>query len=83
MKKIIVDVNYIKLRFPINELYEVGFLKSKTDFKDIEKRICTYFGFKDIHEYDKGLAELGLIDKPVLINHGDINHLGDEWSRKN
>jgi hypothetical protein len=77
------DKAYIKSRFDIRGLYKAGFLRNTVDFDYIEKRICTFFGFKDIHEYDIGLTELGLLDKPVLLKTTDITKLGDEKSRKN
>lgn len=43
---------YILENFPINELYRVGFFKSKTDFKHMEKRICERFGIKNVFMYE-------------------------------
>ena len=34
---------FIDENIPIKELFKAGFLKSKTDYNDIEKRVCTFF----------------------------------------
>lgn len=44
---------YIDANFDIKNLYKAGFLKSKTDYDYIEKRICWFFGFKNIFEWEK------------------------------
>lgn len=43
---------FIRSRIPINDLYRIGFFKSKTDLKHIEERICEFFGIKNIFMYD-------------------------------
>ena len=43
---------YIEERFDLETLYEIGFIKSKTDFDEIEKRICDWFDLDDIKDYD-------------------------------
>lgn len=52
-----VTEEWIRERFDIEELYKIGFLKTKTDFKAIEERIVTFFGFKSIYEWDRIMDE--------------------------
>jgi HTH-type transcriptional regulator / antitoxin HigA len=56
-----VTEQWIREHFDIEELYNIGFLKTKTDFKEIEKRICTFFGFKSIYEWDHIMDEQKLL----------------------
>jgi len=43
--------SYILSNFDIKNLAKSGFLSSKTDFEEIEKRIVTFFGLKSIFHY--------------------------------
>ncbi|SDE64883.1 hypothetical protein SAMN05216464_10890 [Mucilaginibacter pineti] len=43
--------SYILSTFDIKSLAKSGFLTTKTDFDQIEKRIVTYFGLKSIFQY--------------------------------
>jgi hypothetical protein len=43
--------SYILSNFDIKNLAKSGFLSSKTDFDEIEKRIVTFFGLKSIFHY--------------------------------
>jgi len=43
---------FIETRFDIDSLREIGFLKTEKTTEEIAKRICTFFGFKTIFEYD-------------------------------
>lgn len=52
-----VTEQWIRDRFDIEELYNIGFLKTKTDFKEIENRIVTFFGFKNIYEWGRIMDE--------------------------
>jgi len=42
---------FIDENIPVKELYKAGFLKSKTDYNDIEERVCTFFGLQNIYQY--------------------------------
>lgn len=44
--------NFILRHFDIEQLYKIGFLKSKTDFDVIEKKITNYYNLDSIYEYD-------------------------------
>jgi HTH-type transcriptional regulator/antitoxin HigA len=44
---------FIKDNFDLPVLKKAGFIKSITDFEEIEKRIITYFGLSSIFEYKK------------------------------
>jgi hypothetical protein len=43
---------FIKSRFPINDLKKIGFFHKNDSFEDMERKICRYFGLKNIYEYD-------------------------------
>lgn len=43
--------SFIVANFDVKTLAKFGFLSSKTDFDEIEKRICKYLGLKNIYEY--------------------------------
>lgn len=43
---------FIRDNFDIKELYKIGFIKTKTDFVEIERRICEFFELKNIYMYD-------------------------------
>ncbi len=43
--------SYILANFDIKNLAKAGFLKTKTDFEEIEKRIVSFFGLKSIFHY--------------------------------
>lgn len=43
--------SFIVSNFDTKNLYRSGFIKSKTDFDEIEKRIVSYFGINSIYEY--------------------------------
>ena len=43
---------YIEENFDLDGLRHIGFLRpNEVTMEQIEKRICTYFGFKTIFEY--------------------------------
>ncbi|GAB3803068.1 hypothetical protein GCM10028819_32390 [Spirosoma humi] len=42
---------FIVNNFDLNALYKIGFLTSTTDYKYINERIISYFGYKSIFEY--------------------------------
>lgn len=56
-----VTEQWIRDRFDIEELYNMGFIKTKTDFKAIEQRIVTFFGFTSIYEWDRIMDEQKLL----------------------
>lgn len=43
--------SFIVANFDVKALSKFGFLSTKTDFEEIEKRICTFLGLKNIYEY--------------------------------
>ncbi|QXU43476.1 ImmA/IrrE family metallo-endopeptidase [Pedobacter sp. D749] len=43
--------SFIVSNFDTKNLHKSGFIKSKTDFDEIEKRIVSYFGLNSIYEY--------------------------------
>lgn len=43
---------FIISNFDLNTLHKIGFLSSTTDFKYINERLTTYFGYNSILEYD-------------------------------
>ncbi|MCX2483470.1 ImmA/IrrE family metallo-endopeptidase [Pedobacter sp. MR2016-24] len=43
--------SFIVSNFDVKNLYKSGFIKSKSDFDEIEKRIVNYFGFNSIYQY--------------------------------
>jgi HTH-type transcriptional regulator/antitoxin HigA len=45
--------SYILANFDIKNLAKAGFLTSKTDFDEIEKRIMKFFGLRSIFEYSQ------------------------------
>lgn len=51
---------FIENNFDIYGLRECGVLTNEKTLEEIEKRICTFFGFKTIFEY-----ETMMHDKPV------------------
>ena len=48
---------FIESRFDIEELREVGFLKTEKTYKEIETRICQFFGLENIFMYDYIMEE--------------------------
>lgn len=48
--------NFIIRNFDLDALKKIGFIKSKSDFKAIEKRIINFFDINDIFEYDSHVA---------------------------
>ncbi|MCK0137354.1 ImmA/IrrE family metallo-endopeptidase [Arenibacter sp. S6351L] len=46
-------VEFINEKFNLAELKKVGLIKSLTDYNDIIKSICNYFGLKNIFEYSE------------------------------
>jgi hypothetical protein len=44
--------NFINERIPIRDLIKVGLLNKNDSYDDIERKICKYFGLKNIFEYD-------------------------------
>lgn len=48
--------NFIIKNFDLNGLKAIGFIKSKTDFKHIEKRILTFFEINSIFDYKDYVA---------------------------
>ena len=42
---------FIDDNFDLDTLLEIGFIKSKTDYDAIEKRVVTFFGLNNIFEY--------------------------------
>ncbi|MFA5234162.1 MAG: hypothetical protein WC390_07165 [Sulfurimonas sp.] len=42
---------YIDENFDLKTLKKIGFIKSIKDYDEIEKRICKFFGLKNIYEY--------------------------------
>lgn len=48
--------NYIVRNFDIDGLKKIGFIKSKTDFKAIEKRILNFFQIDSIFDYSEYVA---------------------------
>ena len=53
---------FIEDRFDIKGLREVGFLTTEKTYEEIEKRICDFFGLKNIFMYDYIMHES---NKPV------------------
>lgn len=45
--------SFIVNNFNLPALKKIGFIDTITDFDHIEKRILTFFGYKDIYEYSK------------------------------
>ncbi|MBO0935096.1 hypothetical protein J2I47_00920 [Fibrella sp. HMF5335] len=43
---------FIVNNFDLNTLHKIGFLDSTTDFKHINERLISYFGYKSIFEYE-------------------------------
>ncbi|MEN7549299.1 hypothetical protein AAG747_15350 [Rapidithrix thailandica] len=58
---------FIKSRFDIEELINIGFLNKSMNLDEIETRICTYFGLESIFMYDFIMSDL---KKPIKA---DIN----------
>lgn len=48
--------NFILRNFDIERLYKLGFLKTKTNFKEIEKRIINFFEIDNIFDYNNSVA---------------------------
>lgn len=46
-------VEFINEKFNLAELKKVGLIKSLTDYNEIVKSICNYFGLKNIFEYSE------------------------------
>lgn len=46
-------VKFVNEKFNLAELKKVGLLKSLTDYEDIIKTICKYFGLSDIFDYSE------------------------------
>jgi len=49
--------NYIVRNFDLEGLRKMGFIKSKTDFKAIEKRILSYFKIPSVFDYTTYVAQ--------------------------
>jgi HTH-type transcriptional regulator/antitoxin HigA len=58
-------INFINDNFDLAILRKDGFIKSITDYKDIEKRINNRFGFKSIFEYKS-------IKRSVVFSAGSV-----------
>ncbi len=48
--------NFIVRNFDLDGLKKIGFIKSKTDFEDIEKRILSFFNIENIFDYNTYVA---------------------------
>lgn len=48
--------NFILRNFDIERLYKLGFLKTKTNFEEIEKRILNFFKIDNIFDYNNSVA---------------------------
>jgi len=48
--------NFILKNFDIEVLYKIGFIKSKTDFEAMEKRILSFFKIDSIFDYEDAVA---------------------------
>lgn len=48
--------NFIVRNFDLDALKKIGFIKNKSDFISIEKRIINFFGINDIFEYKSHVA---------------------------
>ena len=48
--------NFIVRNFDLEALKKIGFIKNKSDFRSIEKRIVSFFGISDIFEYSSHVA---------------------------
>jgi len=58
---------YIDETFDLKGLYELGLLKNTTDYDDIEKRICKWFGLDYIQQFDEIM-----VDKPKDLEAKNI-----------
>lgn len=43
--------SYIVSNFDVKNLFKAGFIRTKTDFDEIEERIMTFFGLESIYDY--------------------------------
>lgn len=64
--------NFIIKNFDLDGLKSIGFIKSKTDFKAIEKRIITYFNIDSIFDYESKVA-IPLYSKSNLSSNDLMN----------
>lgn len=58
---------YIDENFDLDGLLKIGFIKDKTDYDAIEKRICLFFDLSNVTEY----SFIGP-DKPKIIKAENI-----------
>ena len=64
--------NYIARNFDLDGLKNMGFIKSKTDFKAIEERITKFFKIPSIFDYDTYVAQ-PLFNKGKRSDHDLMN----------
>lgn len=64
--------NFIIKNFDLDGLKSIGFIKNKTDFKAIEKRIINYFNISSIYDYEDKVA-LPLYSKSNLSSNDLMN----------
>jgi hypothetical protein len=58
---------YIDETFDLKGLCELGLIKNTTDYDDIEKRICKWFGLDYIQQFDEIM-----VDKPKDLEAKNI-----------
>ena len=53
-----MDITFINKYFDLKSLYTLGFVKKNDDIENLKNRICKFFGFSSIYEYDLELNEV-------------------------